>query len=181
MLFHLFCMFYNYWRIVHRSQNSAGKRSVKIPYLRRSALPGNYRKVPILPEDGESQKGSRRRATMGPHHAQARAHLWPRLGVVRRPWPTSGVPLRRTSSPRNPKTRRIIEGIFRRLCGTKNNRERKALRQGEICRGNSFPEGGKHRHRHRHRAGLHRDHHHHHHLHHHHHHLHSSTPFRCNI
>ena len=60
----------------------------------------------------------------------------------------------------------------------KNTRERKALRQGEICRENSFPEGGNCRHPHRHRAGLHRDHHH---LHRHHHHPHRSTPFRCNI
>ena len=89
MLFHFFCMFYIYWRIKHRSQNSAGKRSVKIPYLRRSASPENNQKVPILPEDGGSQKGSRRRATMGPHHAQARAHPWPRLAMVRRPCVTS--------------------------------------------------------------------------------------------
>ena len=88
-------MFDDYWRNNCQSQNSAGKRTVKIPYLRRLALPGNYRKVPILPEDGESQKCSRRRATMGPHHAQVRAHLWPRLGVVRRPWPTSGVQIGR--------------------------------------------------------------------------------------
>ena len=40
----------------------------------------------------------------------------------------------------------------------KNHRERKALRQGEICRGNSFPEGGNRRHRPRHCHGLHRKH-----------------------
>jgi hypothetical protein len=34
-----------------------------------------------------------------------------------------------------------------RLCGAENTRERKALRQAEICRGNSFPERGDHRHR----------------------------------
>ena len=67
MLFHLFCMFYNYWRIKHRSQNSAGKRTVKIPYLQRSALPGKHWRVPISPKDGGSPKESRRGATGCPH------------------------------------------------------------------------------------------------------------------
>ena len=106
-------------------------------------MPRKHREVPISPEDGGSPKESRRGATGWPHLVQARAHPWPRLDMVWVPWPTSGSPLRHTSSPGNPKTYRIIEGIFRRLCGTENNRERKALRQGEICRGNSFPEGGK--------------------------------------
>jgi hypothetical protein len=30
-----------------------------------------------------------------------------------------------------------------RLCGAENTHREKALRQVEICRGNSFPEGGK--------------------------------------
>ena len=43
------------------------------------------------PEASRSPKKSRRRAPGGPHHAQAWAHHWPRLGVVRAPWwpPTS--------------------------------------------------------------------------------------------
>ena len=57
--------------------------------------------------------------------------------------------------PRNPKTRGAIEKIPPPPQGG-NHRERKALRQGEICRGNSFPEGGNHRHRQHHHAGLHR-------------------------
>ena len=176
MLFHLFCMFDDYWRINCQSQNSAGKRTVKIPYFWRSVIRGKHPEVSILSDAGGSQKGRLRWATKGPHHAMARPPPGPRHHVVWWPWPTTaGAPLR-TSSPRNPKTGRTIEEIFRRLDGTENNRERKALWQGEICRGNSFPEGGNHRHRHRHRAGLHWDHHHHH-LHH----LHRSTPFRCNI
>ena len=180
MLFHLFCMFYNYWRINCWSQNSARKRTVKIPYFCRSALSGEHREVPISPEYGGSQKGSQRWATRGPHLVVAWAHPWPRLHRVWEPSPTTGSPPSRTSSPRNPKTQGIIEEIFHCLHEAKNNRERKALRQGEICRGNSFPEGGNHRHRHRHQAGLHWDHHHHH-LHRRHHHLPSSTPFCCNI
>jgi hypothetical protein len=49
-------MFDDYWRINCRSQNSAGKRTVKTPYFWRSAILGKYPKVPILPEDGSSQK-----------------------------------------------------------------------------------------------------------------------------
>ena len=143
MLFHLFCMFDDYWRINCRSQNSAGKRTVKIPYFWKSAIRGKYPEVPILPDAGGSQKGRLRWATMGPHHVVARPGPGPRHHVVWRPWPTTASAPLRISSPRNPKTGRFIEEIFRRLYGAENNRERKALRQGEICRGNSFPEGGK--------------------------------------
>jgi hypothetical protein len=59
--------------------------------------------------------------------------------VVWPPWPTSGIALSCTSSPRNPKTWGAIEEIFRYLDGVENNRERKALWQREICRGKSFP------------------------------------------
>ena len=85
MLFHLFCMFYNYWRIKYRTQNSAGKRTVKIPYLRISALPGKHQRVLISPEDGESQKESRR----GPHGT----HTWSRRGPTPgRAWTGCGAP-----------------------------------------------------------------------------------------
>ena len=69
--------------------------------------------------------------------------LLPRRGMVWPPWPTFGAPPSRTSSPRNPKTWRVIEEIFRRLHEAETTEREKALRQGEICRGNSFPEGGK--------------------------------------
>jgi hypothetical protein len=49
-------MFDDCWKINCRSQNSAGKRTAKTPYFWRSAIPGKYPKVPILPEDGSSQK-----------------------------------------------------------------------------------------------------------------------------
>jgi hypothetical protein len=44
-------MFDDHWRICGRSQDSAGKRTVKTPYFGRS---GNSRKIPenyIFPED----------------------------------------------------------------------------------------------------------------------------------
>ena len=67
MLFHLFCMFDDYWRINCRSQNSAGKRTVKIPYFWRSVIRGKHPEVSILSDAGGSQKGRLRWATRGPH------------------------------------------------------------------------------------------------------------------
>ena len=164
-------MFDDYWWIYCRSQDSAGKRAVKMQYFRRSKIPRKYTDDHILIEDWRSPQESRRGATRAPHLPQARARARPRLGMVWPPWPTSGDALPRISSPRKPKTRGATRNIFRRRCEAENTRERKALRQREICRG----EGGNHRHRHCHRAGLHHDDHHHHlhHQHHHHHHLHS--------
>ena len=104
-------------------------------------MPKKHREVPILTDDGGSQKGSQRWSTKVPHHAMTRAGPWLRHHVVWRPWPTTGSAPSRTSSPQNPKTRGAIEEIFHRLHEAENNRKRKALRQGEICRGNSFPEG----------------------------------------
>src|SRR4051812_36757480 len=97
---------------------------------------------------------------------------------MRPPWPTSGRATSRTSSSRGKNHKYRLKEEFRRRCGTENTREKRSLRQAEICRGNSSRRGGNHRHRHHHRAGLHRDHHHHHlhQQHHHHHHLHLVPP-----
>jgi hypothetical protein len=78
MLFHLFCMFEDFWRINYRSQDSVGKRTVKIPYFWRSTIRDKYTVVPILPEDGDSQEENLRGPTGGPHHPQARATPGPR-------------------------------------------------------------------------------------------------------
>ena len=104
MLFHLFCMFDDYWRIDHRSLESAGKSTVKIQYLRRSENKSNQAEVTILPDHGGGQKGSPRWGPGGPHHAVAQPPCLPRRHMVRGPWPTSGAALSRTSSPRKPKT-----------------------------------------------------------------------------
>ena len=98
-------MFDDYWRINHRSQNSAGKRTVKIQYFGRSIIPRKYTEVHILSEDPGSQKESRRGATGGQHHPQARASPRPRLGMVWPPWPTTPGASSRISSSRKPKTR----------------------------------------------------------------------------
>ena len=84
MLFHLFCMFHDYWRIIHRSQDSAGKSTVRMQYFGRPTIDGNYTENLIFPEDGASQKESRR-AAMGPPHRPARAKAWPRRPVRRGP------------------------------------------------------------------------------------------------
>ena len=39
---HLFCMFHHHWRIKHRSQDSAGKSTVRTQYFGRSTVEGNY-------------------------------------------------------------------------------------------------------------------------------------------
>ena len=82
MLFHLFCMFHHYWRIKHRSQDSAGKSTVRMQYFGRSTVEGNFTKIPIFPDDGRSQKGKKRGATVGPDHRAARPKAWPRHPVL---------------------------------------------------------------------------------------------------
>ena len=85
-------------------------------------------------------KGETQVLPVGPHHLAARSHLPAREQVVWRPWSTGASPLSRTTNPCNPKTESIVHRKFRRLYGAKA-RERKALRQGAICRGNSSLEG----------------------------------------
>ena len=68
---------------------------------------------------------------------------WPRLGRVWPPWPTSGSPLSRISSPRKPKTGRTITEEFRRRCGAENTRERKSSPAGRNLPGKFLPGGGK--------------------------------------
>ena len=85
MLFHLFCMFHDYWRIAYRSQDSAGKSTVRMQYFGRSTVDGNYMKNPIFPEDEGSQKGEPRGPEVGPPHRPARPKAWPRRPVRRGP------------------------------------------------------------------------------------------------
>ena len=67
---------------------------------------------------------------MGPRPALA----WP-------PRVPSDAALSRISSSREPKIGETRREEFRRRYEAENTRERKALRQTEICRGNSLPEG----------------------------------------
>ena len=85
MLFYLFCMFDDYERINHQSPESAGKSVVKTPYLRRPFSDENHRQVPIIPDDGGSQKGGPRWCLWGPHHLAARMAPLAREQVVS--WP----------------------------------------------------------------------------------------------
>ena len=104
MLFYLFSMFDDYWKINHRSPESAGKSVVKTPYLRRPFSHENHREAPIIPDDGGSQKGGPRWCPRGPHHLVAWIHPPACEQGVWLPWPTRVEPLSRTSTPRNPKT-----------------------------------------------------------------------------
>jgi hypothetical protein len=46
----------DYWRAHCRSQDSAGKRTVKTPYSQRLAIPRKYPKIHTSSKDGSSQK-----------------------------------------------------------------------------------------------------------------------------
>ena len=82
MLFHLFCMFHDYLGIEHRSQDSAGKSTVRMQYFGRSTVEGSFTKNPIFPDDEGSQKGEPAGPKVGPHHRAARPMAWPRHHVV---------------------------------------------------------------------------------------------------
>src|SRR4051794_30327062 len=56
-------MFDDYWRIHRRSQDSAGKRTIKIQYSGRTTIREEYTEVPILPDAGGRRKGRLRWAT----------------------------------------------------------------------------------------------------------------------
>ena len=104
MLFYLFCMFDDYEGTSHRNPESARKSVIKTPYLRSSFSDENHRQVPIIPDDGGSQKKEPRWVLRGPHNLVARMDPPAREQGVWLPWPTGVDPLSRTSSPRNPKT-----------------------------------------------------------------------------
>ena len=174
MLFYMFSMFDDYWRINHQSRNSAGKSVVKTPILRRTYSDEKHPEAPTIPDDGGSQKGRPRWGLRGPHHMVARVPL-PACGhMVWLPWSTSaGAPSRtlplRTLRLGEPSTKSSAASTGQKLAREKSSPV------GRICRGNSFPERGDRRHRHHHQAGLYWDHHH---LRRH---IHRSTPFCCNI
>ena len=87
MLFHLFCMFDDYWRMDHWSLNSVGKSTVKIQYLRRPENKTNQMEVIILPDHEGGRKGRARGPTpcggaapilaARPRGVATLAHLWP--------------------------------------------------------------------------------------------------------
>ena len=175
MLFYLFCMFDDYGGTSHRNPESAGKSVVKTPYSQSSFSENDHRQVPIIPDDGGAKRGD-------PGGARGAHTTWWRGWTPRRtsrgcgcPGPPGSTPFRVLHPPVTLRHNTSSMESSAPLRGG-NSRERKALRQGEICRGNSSLEEGDRSHRHRHQAGLHWDHHHHH-LHRH---LHRSTPFRCN-
>ena len=113
--------------------------------------------------------GARRRELDGPPWAQTMPRRGPQPGRAwgwsGRPGPPLTPPFRVYHPHGNLRSGGRQREEFRRRYEAENTRERKALRQAEICWGKLPPGGGDRRHRHRHHAGLHQDHHHHH-LHH---------------
>ncbi|KAK1661567.1 hypothetical protein QYE76_049726 [Lolium multiflorum] len=93
-------------------------------------------------DDGGSQKGEKRRATVGPDHRAARPKARPaRHPVLWGPHAPFASFSSRTPSSRKPKPQRDLTKGYSRLCGAENTREKRALRRAGIRRGNSLPEG----------------------------------------
>ncbi|KAK1647669.1 hypothetical protein QYE76_065474 [Lolium multiflorum] len=89
--------------------------------------------------DGGSQKGKKRGATVGPDHRAARPR--PGAPLLWGPDPLFASFSSRTPSSRKPKPQRDLTKGYSRLCGAENTREKRALRRAGIRRGNSLPEG----------------------------------------
>ena len=98
-------MFDDHWIINCRSQISAGKSTIKTLYFWSSKNISKKTDVPILSEDGASQKERLRWARRGPHHRWARVPPWPRPGMVWAPRGSPAAALSPTYSSRenNPK------------------------------------------------------------------------------
>ncbi|KAK1628182.1 hypothetical protein QYE76_002497 [Lolium multiflorum] len=94
-----------------------------------------------LEDDGGSQKGKKRGATVGPDHRAARPRAWPRHPALGAPQPLSPPFLRVLLRPENLSHREDLTRGYSRLCGAENTREKRALRRAGIRRGNSLPEG----------------------------------------
>jgi hypothetical protein len=86
-----FYMFDDHRRTCCRSQDSAGKWTVKSPYFWRPTILGKYPEIHILPEDESSQKEGAKGAPGGPHHHVAWASPCLRHPGVRLPWPSSAI------------------------------------------------------------------------------------------
>ncbi|KAK1646687.1 hypothetical protein QYE76_064492 [Lolium multiflorum] len=110
-------------------------------YFGRSTVEGNFTKIPIFPDDGGSQKGSREEPlwaqTLG---GAAHGLAAPPCGLGA-PQPLSPPFLRVLLRPENLSHREDLTKGYSRLCGAENTREKRALRRAGIRRGNSLPEG----------------------------------------
>ena len=141
MLFYLFCMFDDYWRINHQSRNSAGKASSRHQYYKDQLLTKNIPKL-LLSQMTEGAKRGGQGWDPGAHT------MWWR-------GPPPDAPPRGVASlahhgrspfayviPRNPKTRKSIHEKFRRLHGAET-REREKLSRGRNLLGKFLPREGR--------------------------------------
>ncbi|KAK1603807.1 hypothetical protein QYE76_027480 [Lolium multiflorum] len=132
-------MFHHYWRIKHRSRDSAGKAPSNAIF-RKISVEENYTKNPIFPDDGGSQKGRRGEPRWAQTTGAAHGLAAPPCGVGA-PQPLSPPFLRVLLRPENLSHRGYLTKSYSRLCGAENTREKRALRRAGIRRGNSLPEG----------------------------------------
>ncbi|KAK1647096.1 hypothetical protein QYE76_064901 [Lolium multiflorum] len=105
------------------------------------ALPPHHDVRPPAPDDGGSQKGEQRGATVGPDQGGAAHGLAAPPCGLGAPQPLSPPFLRVLLRPENLSHREDLTKGYSRLCGAENTREKRALRRAGIRRGNSLPEG----------------------------------------
>src|SRR3954453_20959858 len=134
-------MFDHFDGVCCRSWNSAGKVTIRTPYIGRSINSGKIPKVPIFPDDEGSQKGKSRGATRAPDATPVWAHPG-------RAWVGSGGPgppltdlFRVYLLHGKPSSGGSSRELFRRLCGAETTKREKLSRRLQICRGNSLLEG----------------------------------------
>ena len=124
-------MFDDYWELIPRSQDSAGKSFVKSTYQRNS----NYREVYSgglkTSDAGASQKEAPGGARWAPRHTWAWPKVGPRPAMARPPGSTPQVALSRISPPGKPSSVGIVHEIFCRLHGTETIERERALWQGD--------------------------------------------------
>ncbi|KAK1666958.1 hypothetical protein QYE76_055117, partial [Lolium multiflorum] len=107
--------------IEHRSQDSAGKSTVRTQYFGRSTLEGNYTKNPIF-QDDEGRKRSREPGwahTLGRRASPGRAGLW--CGGPTTPFASFSSP---NPSSRRPKPQRVPREELSRSRGGEHQREK---------------------------------------------------------
>ena len=90
ILFHLFCMFHDYWRIEHRSQDSAEKAPSECNISEDQQLTEITRKILFFQKTELAKRRSRGGPPWAPHRP-ARAQAWPRRLVGRGPTAPSGL------------------------------------------------------------------------------------------
>ncbi|KAK1699466.1 hypothetical protein QYE76_016163 [Lolium multiflorum] len=117
------------------------KKHRRTQYFGRSAVEGNFTKIPIFPDDG-GPEGEEERATVGPDHRAARPRPWPRHPMLWGAHDPSPPFLRVLLRPENLSHRGILTKGYSRLCGAEST-ERKELSGGQESAGEIPSRRGK--------------------------------------